>query len=1009
MMRENNFKGTRFVRRSTSAFLALAVASLTVWAAPNAPAVEAPPAIELGAPFADHAILQREMKVPVWGWSAPGTKITVEFAPRPGSGQAGQKKTATAGAEGKWMLQLDPLKASAEPAEMVVRESGGRGQKSDKIVVLDNILVGEVWMASGQSNMQWIAGKSDVGRVLQKQIKERVEAGEEKEPVIREAKITNYFATLHPIEHADAEWLPANSNSSAIAYAFAYKLHQELGVPIGILNCSFSQTAIQAWIPRIGFAGGEDEYTKALYQKTLETDPKTPEHKAAWDKFYQSIEEVIVENKELVAQGKEAKAVPTKPPGNMSGNRDATWLFNARLNPMIPYAIRGGIWNQGYANMGEGLPYYHNLHSMIRGWRQLWGRPELPVYFHQFYCPGQKGEWNNNPTIGSTAEMRFGTWMARDIPNAGMASQIDITGAIHYSNKTLPGQRLALHALKNQYPSTKLTSTQLNAGKAGGKAADIVVEGPMFQSYEVEGNKLIVTLDHADGGLVVAETATNSKDKLAVPTVIPNGTDQVKLFYLAGEKRVWHPATIKIKGNKVTVTSPEVKSPHGVSYATGGVGPQPNLYNKALLPTTPFIYFDQKPVTSETWPEEKLTVAGQVIDPSTVGNAYEYRKMPLLSTQFRDDAVLQAGVPVTIWGSAIHDWGFEAKGEAVIKFSFAGIEKTIPVTSGMKEWQVTLPPMEASADPKTLKVTFSIDGELVHERVADGIVFGDVYYVAAPPLDVKLDTKVKSSGIVRAMTRRAKRFSFPHASRFSVCVSTTPKNRFACEWTDAGGLAATIGHSIGSKTGQPVGIIFMQTAMAGGRGEPSSNPIALKSWIHGDDLKLAPSLMTDYKDLAAVRPGNLYYDANARRYVEAWKSYWTSYVPEMIARKSVPDEVPWGTYPTLGASVTSKASETFNVMVDSFTPGAFKGIIFLASEKMVESDQGANYGAELSVLANSFKKRFGGEDPDFIYTIPNKSLAPNVTRPEGIKGKNAGVELSDWSELGKLVEEVHGR
>ncbi|MBT8045159.1 MAG: hypothetical protein KJO79_09435, partial [Verrucomicrobiae bacterium] len=315
----------------------------------------AKPAIEMGAPFTDNAILQRDMPLPVWGWSNPGTKVTVEFA--------GQKKTATADKNGKWMLKLDPVKVNTKPQEMMVTESTGKKR------TLENILVGEVWVASGQSNMQWIVSKCDVGRVLLAGINERVEAGKEKAPVIREAKITNYFAALHPIEHANAEWSEAGSDSSAIAYAFAYKLHRELGVPIGILNCSFSQTAIQAWTPRCGYEGAEDAYTKALYQKTLETDPTTPEHKKAWGAFYQSIEDIIAENKLLVAQGKEPKEVSTKTPGNMHGNRDATWLFNARLNPMIPYAVRGAIWNQGYANMGEGLPYYNNLHSLVRGWR----------------------------------------------------------------------------------------------------------------------------------------------------------------------------------------------------------------------------------------------------------------------------------------------------------------------------------------------------------------------------------------------------------------------------------------------------------------------------------------------------------------------------------------------------------------------------------------------------------------------------------------------------------------
>lgn len=908
-------------------------------------------ALELGTPFKDDAILQRGMKVPVWGWSPPKTQITITFA--------GQTKKGITGPNGMWMVELDPLTASFNPAELTITEDSG------ETVSLKNILVGEVWLASGQSNMQWIASKCDVGRVLQKQITERVEAGKEKAPVIREAKVTNYFATLHPIEHAEAEWSSDHGSFSAIAFAFAYQLHRELKVPIGILNCSFSQTSIQAWTPRIGFAEGKSDYTKALKQKVLETDPTTPEHKKAWDQFYENIETTLAENKARIAEGKQALPIPTKTPGNMSGNRDASWLFNARLHPMIPFAIRGGIWNQGYANMGEGLPYYDNLHSMTRGWRKHWNRPELPVYFHQFYCPGQKGEWDNSPNIGATAEMRLGTWMARDIPHTGMASQIDITGAIHYSNKTLPGQRLALHALKNQY------------------GRDIETDGPMYKSYLIDGEKLIVEFKNAEK-LLVAETGTNSKNGLAIPTVIPNGGDQIKLFYLADKNRVWHPASIKIDGSKIIVTSSAVKNPKGVSYGTGGIGKQPNLYNAALLPATPFIAFDGKMVTSESWPQEGLKIAGVEIDPATVGKVYEYRKMPLLSTQFRDNAVLQCDKPVTIWGSAVHDWGYEAEGEAVIKFSFAGVEKTIPITPGMKEWQVTLPVQKASAKPHTLKVRFEINGELAREHIAEGIVFGDVLFVAAPAQLPKFSLKKKSSGIVRMMTRKAKRFSFSRPSRFSVCVSTTPKNRFASEWTDATGFAAALGHRLGKSTGKPVGIIFMQSGVG-------KTPTTIKSWIHPDDLESAPSLMADYKDLAAVRPGNEYYDANARRYIADWRNYWSDYVPKLIETKAVPDEMPWGSYPTLSGSVTSTASEVYNVMVHSFSPVSLKGVLFITGNEIAEDGEGKDFGQQMAALSNGWKNRFGSADFPFFYTLPDLNKATKLNASADFQGEAIGI------------------
>ena len=570
--------------------------------------------------------------------------------------------------------------------------------------------------------MQWMVAKSKCATLA----KEFTAENEGKVAPIREFQVSSVTSQLHPIEKATGAWKYGNYNDySAIAFAFAHKLYKEVNVPIGILNCSFSQTAIQAWVPREGFATAKDDYSKAIHQQCLITDPTTPEHKAAWGAFYKSLEDQIKASESAIRKGEEAKEISAGIPGNLKSNRDANWLYNGRMNPVVPYAIRGAIWNQGYANMNDGLPYYNNLHSLVRGWRIVWDKPELPVYFHQFYSAGMKhvGKEINKPSISPGAEMRLGTWLARDIPHTGMASQIDISGAIHYSCKAVPGQRLALHALKNQY------------------GRKVVTDGPMFESYTVKGDKLILEFDHAKGGLIVAETAYNGignhedSTGYANPKMIPNGDDQVKLFFLAGEDRVWHPARMKIDGDKVVITSPAVRNPRGISYGTGEVGFQPNLYNKALLPMTPFIYFNHKMVTSKTWPDETLKVAGEVIDPATVGNIYEYRKMPLLSVQFRNDAVFQADKPVTIWGSTHQHGEWQStpeKGDCKVHFEFGDLKKTIEVTPEMAEWKVTLPPMKAGPKAHTLKVNFTIDGEMVHERIVTGIVFGDVWCVVAP-------------------------------------------------------------------------------------------------------------------------------------------------------------------------------------------------------------------------------------------------------------------------------------
>lgn len=940
------------------------------------------PAIQMGAPFGDHAILQRDMEVPVWGWSKPGTKVTVSFK--------GKKVNATAGKDGKWVAQLAKLDASFEPAEMIIAEEGG------KTVTLKNILVGEVWMASGQSNMQWTCTKSSCNK-LATQFAQRCKSEGLKVNPIREFRIDSVTSQLHPIEKATGIWKDGDYlDYSAIAFAFAEKLYGEIRVPIAILNCSFSQTPIEAWVPREGWDSATDEHSKAIHARCLETDPTTTEHKKAWDAFYQDLEGQIAASEAAIKKGETPKEINAKPPGNLKDNRDASWLFNGMLNPVVPYAIRGAIWNQGYANTGNGISYYENLHSLVRGWRLVWDRPDLPVYFHQFYSLGAS---TIKPGISSTAEMRIGTDMARDIPNTGMASQIDIGGAIHYYNKAVPGQRLALHALKNQY------------GK------DVVADGPFFKSYSVKGDTITVEFDGAEGGLVVADTAFNrSKEEGATgyadPKVIPNGEDQVKLFWVAGEDRVWHPATCKIQGETVVVRSDAVKNPLGISYGSDGIGFNACLYNKALLPLTPFIEYDQKPVRSATWPDEKLKIVGETIDPSTVGLLNEYRKMPVLATQFRDDAVLQADKPVTIWGSTrlYGEWqNHDEKGDCKIHFEFGDIQKVIPVTPGMAEWSVTLPPMKADGKTHTLKVQFTIDGELAHERIARGIVFGDVWYVAAPAgLRIKGGKAPEGGPIVRMIANQSMRGGNSTPSRFSVSVSRTPRvigengkadNRYASYWKPAEGGAAQIGQAIAAKTDRPVGIIWMQ----------AKSDAKLSHWMSPHALKDAPSTMEDYKTVGSQYPDNPYYLENVRRYIKEWKSFWGDYIPEMMATKAIPEGakwgVLWGSYPSPKPVIgESKATTIYNIHVAPFAPTAIKGAVFLTADSMMGESKGANFGAEMSALANCFHEELGDAEAPFIFTVPSKALAGAITPPKDIKGRNQAIEIEDWNDIAKLIE-----
>jgi len=939
------------------AFPANAMAAPTPQA--GAPGEEPKPAIELGAPFADNAILQRQMPVPVWGWSKPGTKVTVAFA--------GQKKSATAAGDGKWMLKLDALKASANPQEMVITDGAGR------TITLKNILVGEVWMASGQSNMQWIAGKSSCRLIIEALSKKaKVEKGQL--PPIREGKVTNVFSSLHPIEHAKGAWSDGGfGNYSAIAFAFAYELHKEMRIPIGILNCAFSTTQIQAWTPREGLESGTDEYTRGLYKRVLEGDFRTPERKAAWDQYYQDLRDWAKGNAELYKKGLPLERVPPCP-GNLHGNRDVSWMFNGRMNPVIPYAVRGAIWNQGYANAGEGKVYYHNLHSMIRGWRKLWDKPELPVYFHQFYCP--KG-YNDGLSLNSTAEMRLGTWLARDIPNANMASQIDISGGVHYYNKAVPGRRLARHALKNQY------------GK------DIVADGPMFKSYKVDGRKLIVEFDHADGGLVVGETGTQASPRtgsgFANPTIIAHGEGKVTLFYIADKNRVWHRATMKIDGDKVILTAPDVSEPRGVAYGCNGIGWLPNLYNRALLPTTPFIYYDHKLVTSDTWPDNPIKVADVVNDPMA-----SKRRREVLASQLRDNAVIQASVPTPFWGSA--------PASSVVTLHFAGTRKSVKVGPGDRNWQITVPALPASAGPKVLKVTCELDGELYAVNEIRNIVVGDVWYVAVPEFDFTVPAETQQRD-VRLFTPNAKKRSNPMPYRYKLEIPPRG-SRYYAVWRSAKdfghnnkrgpsleAFANVLGARISARTGKPVGIVLMNTR------DPKGGPkIHTKSWIRYEWLKQAPSLMADYKALQAVYPDNPAYFANVEAFISDWKTFWKTVPPKILAAKRFDEGQASVALPRLGASAGggSNATLSYNMLISAFNPANFKGVICLTPQSFFAEDAGANFGSEFSVMANCWKESFGGADPHFFYTIPSNDLAPKITRPKGIKGRSTSYEIGHW-------------
>ncbi|MDT8389056.1 MAG: sialate O-acetylesterase [Lentisphaeria bacterium] len=988
------------------------------------PALPRELAIEMGAPFNDGMILQRSMKLPVWGWSTPGDTITVEFA--------GQKKAATVDENGRWMLELDTLEASFDPRTMEVT-SKIKNLKSE----IRNVLVGEVWMCSGQSNMQFEAKETTVGWTLIPEIKARVEAGKERLPVIREVKVADKFSSIYPYPHAKGKWSSEWGGFSAVAFAFAYDIARETQVPVGIVNCSFSTTMIQAWTPREGFASGEDKYTRDIYQKILESDYITTQYKTAWEAFEKDIMAWGRESKERVEKGLQPKERPAVP-GNMHGNRDATWMCNAKTIPMAPYAIRGAIWNQGYANINEGLVYRNNLHSLIRGLRAIWKNPELPVYFHQFYASG--GASKTFSLVDSASEMRLATWLAhRDIPNAAMASQIDITGGVHYRSKTVPGQRLARHALKNQY------------GK------DIIANGPMYRDYTVQGDKLILALDHAEG-LFVGKT-TPVKKSFPKVVKIENGDDQVELFYLADKDLVWYKAKMKIVGETIELTAPGLKAPRGVAYGRIIIGEKPSVYNQAILPLTPFVFYDHKLVVSRqwdldyiaipgfdspemmVWPMEYFNVAGEEVDPTTYGLQEEHRKLWLLSPQFAHNCVIQAGVPTRIYGKALPGsvvtvtfgpeetehrtsnvqrstsksadhgprttdkqdlqpfprndlGGLRGKNHSTI--STIHFEESVTMGAEQDEWEIALPAMEASAETKLLHVTCTLNGELAHERRITNVVVGDVWYVAANDLKVLPGAGVPKSGPaplqawdgrnpqLRMLNSFAQRLDAPMPSRFKLNSSGNPDSSLFARWSPPTGLTKELAQRIYARRGKPVGIVVF---------DPRKTTI--KQWTAFEFLPKVAAWKKDYDELYPhYYPDPESFVTNGAQYLELWRTYWQKVKTdpsfesgELVAFPGVPP-------------AETKATTVYNQLVCAFSPGNFKAILFLPSEQFVSGIEGSDFSEQFSVMANSWKAGFArGEkaiDPHFVTALPSRQLAADLSKPADIIGRGSVVEFSEW-------------
>lgn len=473
----------------------------------------------------DNMVLQQQTKATVWGRANPNEKITVKIG--------GAVQSATAGADGHWALKLGGLKAGG-PYEMAV---SGRNK-----IVLHNVLVGEVWVCSGQSNMAWpVAGAENA----------RAEIGAADYPKIRLFTVPKTTSDT-PESNCQGRWTVCDPSTvagfSAVGYFFGRELHHALGTPVGLIQSSSGATPVEAWIPADGFEADPDLQPVALKQSADASMSREGYKRryAAW-----------VADSEKAKTGDLPAPPEPAPPKVSAKTSETSKFFNGMIAPLLPYSIRGVLWYQGESNTANPQLYRKLFPGLIRSWRAAWGEGDFPFLFVQLPNFLLKKSY---PSESSWAELREAQAMALKLPKTAMAVTIDIGDEhnLHPANKQEVGRRLALAALANVYDGR------------------VAASGPVFSSSKIEGGKILIRFKQPGGGLL-------AKDG-----------DALKGFAIAGADRKFTWADAKIEGGKIVVQSDRVPKPVAVRYAWAD-SPDCNLYNKAGLPAAPFRTDDWPP------------------------------------------------------------------------------------------------------------------------------------------------------------------------------------------------------------------------------------------------------------------------------------------------------------------------------------------------------------------------------------------------------------------------------
>jgi len=482
-------------------------------------------------------VVQGKQKLPIWGWAEPGEKVTVSFNNR--------EKTAIADDVFYWKVEFEPMDYARTPLTMHITGSSGDA------ITFENILIGEVWVGSGQSNMERALHTTARGEEFIKTASD---------PLMRLYTIWRKVSTLPQITSIDSEWKVCSPDTargfSAVLYYFGLRLRRELDVPVGLIAVPYSGTSIQPWIPLRGFRSRKDNKAFQLIADGLEAGAK-----AHSDNLERSLGDVNIDfwlrmNEACAKKGQSLVELPMAlaPVSYGYGN-----LFNAMVNPVIPFGVKGVIWYQGESNVNadnrKGL-YGRYMKALIEGWRECWEQESLSFYLVQL-TPRDYSRLTKDPL--KLPQLWENQLRVLSLPETGIASTFDVSpveGACpeeaHPKRKYEIGCRLSLLALAKNYGKT-----------------DIEYSGPVYRSHEVEGNAIRVSFDHVGGGL-------RSRNQ-----------QPLDWFTIAGQDKQFVRADAEINHDTVIASSPDIAEPVAVRFGWHQLA-VPNLMNKEGLPALPF-------------------------------------------------------------------------------------------------------------------------------------------------------------------------------------------------------------------------------------------------------------------------------------------------------------------------------------------------------------------------------------------------------------------------------------